>query len=119
MQAASGPSLSAVIDAVPKFISVDDFTTFRAEWTLQDGNVIVHFFTPSVAPTIAYWTEVFPVALDRVGREHFEADKPRLQAKYTVELNSWWLRALKYDHIIDIVRFMDAFFDKLDAALEA
>lgn len=108
---------------VPKFTKVDEYTTFAAEWVLQNGNIIVHFFLPSdfergAQSKRVYWTMLFPIALDYVAQEVFAATAPRLQAKYTEELNSWWFRANKYDHIIDLKAFLRKFFDSLDAELE-
>lgn len=113
-------SLNSVANAVPVFVPVDDYTTFRAEYTLSDDNIVVHFFLP---PDFRgqegdYWAIKFPRALDVTARNYFAADRPRLQAKYTPELKSWWFRAMGYGHIIDLKGFVLGFFDELDAALE-
>jgi hypothetical protein len=113
--------LSAIANAVPKFIPVEEYTTFRAEYVLQDGNIVIHFFLPTDfrGSKGDYWAIQFPKALDATAQHCFQATRPRLQAKYTEELESWWLRALSYEHIIDLRAFLYAFFDLLDATLEA
>jgi hypothetical protein len=112
--------LGSIAEGVPQFIAVNDYTTFRAEYTLQDENVVVHFFLPPEFKEQVgeYWTIRFPRALDATARAYFSADKPRLQAKYTEEMKSWWFRALSYGHIIDLKGFVMGFFDELDRALE-
>lgn len=110
-------SANAIAKGVPQFIRVEDYTTFVAEWMMQDGNIVVHFF-PLEGTLVSYWTVDFPAALDRVAQEVFKATAPRLQAKYTEELRSWWLRALKYDHVISVSGLMETFFDSLDHALD-
>jgi hypothetical protein len=65
-----------------------------------------------------YWLNMFPTALNEVAQEHFKATSPRLVAKYTEELKSWWLRARGYDHLIDLDGFMGSFAEKLDRRLE-
>lgn len=114
-------SLDAVVNAIPKFLKVDDYTTFRAEYALQDSAIVIHFYFPPEFKGDAsiYWATRFPQALDVSARSYFNADRPRLQAKYTQELNSWWFRASGYDHIVDMAGFIRGFFDALDAALEA
>lgn len=116
-------STKAISDGVPKFDTVSDYTTFTAEYTLKDKDIVVHFFLPkdfrrSGQAAHVYWTTTFAVALDSVAQEVFQATQPRLQAKYTEELNSWWLRARGYDHLIDTRKFMEKFFERLDEELE-
>lgn len=112
--------LSDIVDAIPKFKPVEGYTTFRAEYALQDSNIIVHFFLPPDfrGDKGSYWAIRFPRALDATAQHCFQATRPRLQAKYTEELESWWLRAQSYDHIVDLDGFMTSFFDLLDGALE-
>ena len=50
--------------------------------------------------------------------EYFEADKPRLTAKWTEEMKSWWLQANNFSHILDLDRFLSDFFQKLDEEIE-
>jgi hypothetical protein len=108
-----------IAESVPKFTKVDDFTTFAAEYCRIDDNIVIHFFHPEdMEYTERYWLDVFPGVLDSVAREYFNADTPRLVAKYTEELRSWWFRANSYDHVIDVDYFVRRFFEKMDQALE-
>lgn len=116
--------LNSIAAGVPKFTKVEDYTTFLAEYAMQDGNIVVHFFPPpdfrgSPSALKHYWESLFAASLDAVAQDVFQATAPRLQAKYTEELQSWWLRAFKYDHIIDLKGFVQRFLDQLDASLES
>lgn len=105
--------------AVPAFKAVNDYTTFFAEYDLIDGNVVIHFYPPKgVEVTREYWMVRFAEALDATAQEHFQATKPRLAAKYTEELGSWWFRAQGFGHLIDLDQYLVKFFEKLDAALD-
>jgi hypothetical protein len=113
-------SLSSIADAVPKFTPLS-YPTFLAEYAVQSGqDIVVHFFLPQgFLGAQDYWTSRFPTALDATAREYFAAERPRLQAKFTQELNSWWFKARGYGHIIDLVGFVRKFFETLDASLRA
>lgn len=112
--------------AVPNFTKVSDFTTFVAEYTFKGGDdLVVHFF---LAPEITkgppdavqlYWVEKFPQSLDRVAREYFNANAPRLLAKYTPELRSWWFQARGYGDRIDPDAFVLRFLERLDSDLDS
>lgn len=115
-------SLSSVIEAVPKFTPVTNLSTFRAEWVLQNGrDIVIHFFAPpglnSQQEHRNYWLTRFPTFLDATARGYFQAEHPRLQAKYTMELDSWWFKANGYEHIIDLAGFVRKFLESLDASL--
>jgi hypothetical protein len=114
-------SAANIADGVPKFIPNQSFTTFSAEHMMQDGNLVIHFFMPSGPFGMSaeeYWKVRFPKHLDSVARNYFNANAPRLQAKYTEEVNSWWFRANGYEHIIDLPAFIDGFYEALDASLD-
>jgi hypothetical protein len=112
-------SLGRVIDAIPQFIQVTHHPTFRAEYVVQNNeDIVIHFFLPVEVAFGAYWTSAFPVTLDRFAQAYFSATRPRLQAKYTEELKSWWFKAHGYGHIVDLSSFIHGFFDGLDAALK-
>jgi len=125
MLSAMHQGIGNVPGAVLKFNKVLDFTTFDAEYNLQDGNVVVHFFMPrDHSVTQEYWRSVFADVLTGVAQEHFQATAPRLVAKYAEDdgaggtLNSWWFKAQGYGHLLDPSTFLDLFFTKMDAALE-
>lgn len=123
-------TVGGINQAVVRFTQVDDFTTFKAEYSWVEGDIIIHFFitsemkklntTEEGGPAIKqYWLHTFPLALDRALKEYFQADTPRVQAKYTPELASWWVRAQNYGDRIDPDLFVVSFFEALDQALES
>ena len=102
-----------------QFVQVTDYTTFRAEYAMEGDDFVLHFFkTPEHEQDVAYWLKKFPVVLDTVAREHFQATQPRLVAAYTDEMESWWLRANNYRNLIDKDGYIKRFLDKLDHVLE-
>jgi len=101
------------------YTKVESYTTFWAEYAFEEGDIILHFYkTPEYQDNVAYWLNVFPAALDPVARTVFNATAPRLRAAYTEEMDSWWLRADSYDHIIDKRGLVLRFLDTLDKTLE-
>lgn len=107
-----GTLLEDVANAIPKF-KQQTYETFKAEYDFQDGVLTIHFFLPERKVTEHYWKNLFAEAMDTLGTEHFQATKPRLVAKYTPEMESWWFRAQGYGHIIDIDAYVLRFFEKL------
>jgi len=116
-------------EAVVRFTPIDDFTTFNAEYTLlEESDIVVHFFLPRelqgpeghpLKPAVHhYWTQLFPSVLDPVARAHFDAEQPRLVAKYSPEVTSWWLRARDYGHILDLRSYLVRFFQSMDQGLD-
>ena len=124
-----GDAVLSLNDAVINFTPVDDFTTFKGEYAWSDGDLIIHFFltkemvrknkTNEGGPRIKrYWLDKFPRVLDIALKEFFQADSPRLTAKYTPELASWYVRAQGYDDRLDLDLFAEKFFEHLDQVLE-
>lgn len=113
-----------VKEAVPSYTKIKEYTTFEAEYTMIGEDVVVHFFPSEelkVAPKQSgetYWKVHFPEVLNETAQEYFNATAPRLVAKYTEELYSWWFKAQGYGHIIDLDFFIRRFFEKMDAKLE-
>jgi hypothetical protein len=105
-----------IASGVPVFTRVEDYTTFIAEHTMKDDDLVIHFYPTEESNS--YWTSRFPEVLDRVAQAYFRATSPRLQAKFTHEVNSWWFRARGYSHIPDMNGFISGFFDALDQGLE-
>jgi len=123
------PNLSAV---QLSFIPIDGYTTFRAEFAMEAGDIIFHFFkTPEIEAlgdnTRKYWAEVFPKVLEQVCVKSFAvaADSGRLKAQHVwdqeMDLDSWWFRAYGFGHLLDphrvSLRFLEALDEGLDAAL--
>lgn len=117
------------------FIPVNDYTTFRAEFSITDGDIIFHFFkTPEVdakgpQASYEYWSNIFPQCLEPVSKACFNADAPRLKAQHIYDsdspysqrepLDSWWFRAYGFGHLLDPHAKAYAFAEALDAALDA
>jgi hypothetical protein len=111
--------IAGVKDAALDFKKINSYTTFSAEWTMNGEDMVFHFFMPKdYRVTEHYWLEVFAKALDAVAQRHFDATAPRLMAKYTEEVKSWWFKAQGYDHIIDKDVYVDKFLERLDAELD-
>jgi hypothetical protein len=101
-----------------RFIQVGDYTTFLAEYTMDGDDYVVHFFPTEEHKDVAYWRNAFPSVLDEVAQAHFQAKPPKLRAAFTEEMNSWWLRADDYGHVVDKDKFIHRFLDRLDQALD-
>jgi len=112
-------------DAIPQFIKYKCYS-FRAEYTFIDEDLVIHFYLPAHANLetpeaeqqwMRYWIGRFAEVLDRIAREHFEAEHPRLVAKYTEEVASWWFRAQGFGGGLSPEMLVVRFFEKLDEAL--
>ncbi len=124
-----------------KFTQVDDYTTFRAEFMIEDGDIVFHFFMApellEAAKKLAeypvrlktldevvrkYWLDSFPRSLDVVARDFFKTDNKRLAATYVddYELKSWWLKAKGFanEGLNPAARAL-ALCERLDQALDA
>lgn len=120
------PPIEGLEKAVIQFTKISDYTTFSAEFAVVDNDIVIHFFlTPELAlqqdePSVEnYWLGKFPKTLDKTARDYFQADFPRLMAKYTQELKSWWFKAQGYGLNIDPDAFVKKFFETLDKSLES
>jgi hypothetical protein len=106
--------LDTVTNSIPDFTKVE-YSTYKAEHSFTGNDIVIHFYLPTKQKvTEAYWKLHFAAALNDVGQEHFQATAPRLVAKYTDELNSWWFKAQGYDHIIDLPKYLSRFFEALE-----
>lgn len=120
----NGQAIGVSEDAVIKFKEVHDYTTFLCQYAIKDDDLIFQFFVTNEmkannGPELkTYWLESFPLELNLVAKEFFNADKPRLTAKYTEELASWWFKAQKFAIRIDPEGFAEEFLMALDAALD-
>ncbi len=111
-----------------QFIQVTEYTTFRAELAITDGDIVFHFYVTEEVKQLQkptpreYWlgdNGIFPNALSEVAQQHFEVGYPRLKASYTEEMASWWLRAYGFGLLLESHKFAYAFLERLDAALDA
>lgn len=121
----AGSDIGGVANGVPK-LQPYDCRSFKAEYGLVDGNIVIHFYLPAHAktdtvdaraPWMKYWMERFPDKLDVTARAYFEADRPRLVVKYTEELASWYFRGQGYAHMLDLAAYVRKFLDLLDEEL--
>lgn len=121
----TGISADTTLEAAAlEFTKVNDYTTFRAEFTVKnESNLVFHFYaTPEVnlqKQPWHYWKTVFPRVLEEVAVPFFRSSPPDLRAAFTEELASWWLQAdgaagkvLSADH------FARKFLERLDEELE-
>lgn len=119
------------------FREVSDYTTFRAEFALERGDIIFHFFKtdeilakPESAQRL-YWAELFPTVLEPTALKYFgvTADSDRLKAQHLYDeeqpysrkepLDSWWFRAYGFGHRLDPHALALKFLEILDSDLEA
>ena len=120
----SEPGAGTGVQAI-NFARIEEFTTFVAEYTIKDDDLVFHFFLtpeldrePKDGPVAVYWMRTFPLTLDRAAQTFFRATAPRLQAKYTAELQSWWLRAQGFGTNLDPDKLAQEFLRELDKALD-
>jgi hypothetical protein len=105
--------------AVPAFTKVDKCAAFKAEYTTQNEDVVLHFFPPDRpdGPELEkYWKVTFPQVLDAVAKAFFKAGPDRLYAEYVPELASWYLKAKGFK-TLDTDTFIGGFLQNLDDAL--
>lgn len=115
-------SFEGIENAIPQFQKVTKYTTFAAEYALIDNDIVVHFFLPPeqrMPEAYDFWATTFPNCLDVTARSFFNADYPRLVAKYTEEMTSWWFRANGFGHVLDLDALVQRFFAALDGTIDA
>lgn len=114
-------------DAIPEFKDSHRYS-FKAKWAIIGYDIQIQFFLPKHAkldePRAAemwqdYWLKKFAATLDMVARKYFDADSPRLLAKYTPELASWWFKAQGFSHMLDPESYVDGFLDLLNVTLNS
>jgi hypothetical protein len=109
-----------VSKAIPRYKEVTNYTNFKAEYALIEKDLVLHFYETPERPVKAggYWHSTFPAVLDKVGQEYFQATAPRLVAKWTPEMKSWFFKAQRYDYVLDIDAFVLRFLERLDAEID-
>lgn len=124
-QASSMITAERAIPAVPiQFIPITEYTTFRAEMAIVDGDLVFHFYITEEANERAtpaphkYWLVMFPVVLSKTAEKYFNAEFPRLKAAYTEEQKSWWMRAFGFGQVLDPHKMGYGFLAALDTALD-
>lgn len=119
-----------VARAVPEFKKVS-YPSFVAEHGVVNEDLHIHFFLPEGAGDLkradanlqkrwgTYWLETFPKYLSPVAKAYFGSDKPRLVAKYTEEVASWWFCGRGYGDALNPEELACGFERALDEALQA
>lgn len=116
------------------FTSVSSYTTFYAEYAIDNGNLIFHFFRSPELEKLnkknRHWEDTFPVHLDQVARDFFKMDYPRLRATLVDNVlradadekeegeSSWWLKANGVANTPDPSGLAELFISKLDQSLD-
>lgn len=97
---------------------------FQAEYSYPGRDIVIHFFVTDyqkehwqVDQLERWWLNDFAQALSAVAQEYFNATAPRIVAKYTPEVVSWWFKAQGYNHLIDRDAFVLGFLELLDETL--
>ena len=112
--------------AIPEFKDSNRYS-FKAKWAVISEDIQIQFFLPKHANTDTpraaeawqeYWLKKFAAKLDATARKYFDADAPRLLAKYTPELASWWFKAQGFGHMLDVSGYVECFLYLLDATLK-
>lgn len=103
---------------VKRFTPVPDYTTFYAQYMVENEHIVVQFFRTKEHSSNAFWKQRFPEVLSEFAQSYFKATYPQLVAMYVEEVDSWWMRAGGFAHL-DIPALMSSFFEGLDAQLEA
>lgn len=110
----------------PEKFEVNDYTTFRVEYLFREDDIVVHFYktaemaaNPTQKGPSVYWGRTFPEVLSREAQEFFGASRPRLEAAYTEEVDSWYFRARGYVSVsFDPHGYLKKFLEILDQALD-
>ena len=116
-----------VANAVPKF-ETKKYSSFKAEYGIVGDDLVVHFYLPEGFDITSmgtqqqklwsdWWGGDFPNVMSRVAQEYFEVEYPRVVAKYTEEVASWWFCARGFASSFDPHRLLETFLEKMDAAL--
>ena len=120
----------SLADAIPELHKVEDYTTFLAEFGIQEGDIIIHFFLPYEAFTgddnhkevkqeyDAYWQHRFPLILSTTAESYFDATYPRIFAEWIPELRSWYMRCRGFGKKLDPETYTLKFLEALDEALD-
>lgn len=122
----SQPDIQLGEGAIPNFTHANR-RSFKVDYTILNGDLVLHFYLPKHATIdspesrqawMAYWLKDFPAKLDSIAQEYFEAGYPRLMAKYTEEVSSWWFKAQGFGVVLNVGEFVQKFLDKLDESLQ-
>lgn len=112
-------------NAIPEFKDSNRYS-FKAKWSVIGEDIQIQFYLPKHAKLDDqraaeawqdYWLKKFAATLDASARKYFDADSPRLLAKYTPEMASWWFKAQGFAHMLDPEAYVEGFLDLLNEQL--
>lgn len=113
------------------------YTTFKAEFAIEAGDIIFHFFkTPEVLAWTPeqqrhYWGDIFAKVLEETALKHSGCtiDSGRLKGQHIYDddppyssqepLDSWWFRAYGFGQLLGPHKWALRFCELLDEGLEA
>lgn len=119
------------------FREVELYTTFKAEFAIDAGDIVFHFFKTNEVNNMPnpreYWGNTFAEVIEAVATKVFNTDNTRLKAQHIYDdenpyskeepLDSWWLRAFGFGHLLDphalALKFLEAMDEGLEAALSS
>ena len=111
-------------EVVPRKLLRSELSKFTVEYALVDRDLVFHFFRPEAKEqepimSDAYWKITFPSVLDVVAQKHFNAGQDRLSAEFISDFNldSCYLQARGYDHILDLEGYVEKFYRLLEEGL--
>lgn len=111
-------------EVTPRRLTRSELSKFTVEYALVDRDLVFHFFRPEAKEqepimSDAYWKITFPSVLDVVAQKHFNAGQDRLSAEFISDFNldSWYLQARGYDHILDLEGYVEKFYRLLEEGL--
>lgn len=125
----AGMQIHAEGAQIPDF-KKKSYYSFKAEWDVIHGDLVVHFYLPkqagnahgeprAVEKWMQYWLNRFPVHLSEEAKKAFKADYPRVFAKYTEETVSWFFKAQGFGlELLNPQAKLEQFFEQLDAVLK-
>lgn len=111
-------------EVTPRRLTRSELSKFTVEYALVGRDLVFHFFRPEAKEqepimSDAYWKITFPSVLDVVAQKHFNAGQERLSAEFISDFNldSWYLQARGYDHILDLEGYVEKFYRLLEEGL--
>lgn len=115
--------------AAIEFSQIREYTTYEGEFAVKDGDLVFHFSRTAEVlakpgtEREAYWKTTFPTCLERVAKEVFECDYPRIQGQFIHEpslgiVESWWFKADGFGMLLEPHKKAYVFLDALDKALD-
>jgi len=87
---------------------------FLVDYHFIGNDIVFKFFRKGISNVD--WKSRFPVVLEKVAVDKFNASYPKVQAEYIREFDSWWMKASDFGWIIDKDKFVKDFVSSLKDA---